>query len=155
GDSEFEPNLATAVASIASETQQGTTIGTPSYMSPEQARGSIDQLGPPSDVYSLGATLYELLTGRVAFPGTKASEVMAKVVKGDSPPPRAIDRSWPAPLEAICLKAMALEAGHRYPTVRELARDLEHWLADEPVTAYPERRLERLGRWFRQNRTWT
>ena len=61
----------------------------------------------------------------------------------------------PAPLEAICLKAMANEPEQRYASVRELAQDLEHWLADEPVAAYPERRLERLGRWLRQHRTWT
>ena len=66
-----------------------------------------------------------------------------------------IDPAIPGPLEAICLKAMAAEPAKRYPSVRELAHDLEHWLADEPVAAYPERRLERLGRWLRQHRAWT
>jgi serine/threonine-protein kinase len=154
-DGDLEPDLAGGTGARSGDTEPGTTIGTPAYMSPEQARGALDKLGPASDVYSLGATLYELLTGQVAFPGEKLRAVLDKVLKGDFPPPRAVLRSVPAPLEAICLKAMASSPEDRYESVRALARDLEHWLADEPVTAYPERRLERLGRWLRQHRTWT
>jgi serine/threonine protein kinase/tetratricopeptide (TPR) repeat protein len=150
-----EPGFAGASVTAARETVQGTTIGTPAYMSPEQAKGAIDQLGPRSDVFSLGATLYELLTGEVPFSGKRVAEIIEKVMKGQVQRPRTLDRTVPAPLEAICMKALANEPEHRYPSVRALAQDLEHWLADEPVTAYPELRLERLGRWLRHHRTWT
>ncbi len=152
---EGEPVFDYEASGAVGETQQGTAIGTPSYMSPEQASGLIDELGPASDVYSLGATLYELLTGQLAFPGEKMTEILDRVRKGDFPSPRAVVRSLPAPLDAICCKAMALKPEHRFASVRDLSRDIEHWLADEPVAAYAEGRVERLLRWFRRHRTWT
>jgi serine/threonine-protein kinase len=154
---DFDPAQASAslTASVGGDTQPGTTIGTPSYMSPEQARGAIDELGPTSDVYSLGATLYELVTGSIPFPGKNVAEIMVQVKEGKLAPPRSIQPSLPVPLEAICLRAMAHSPGARYQSARELALDLEHWIADEPVTAYPERRLQRVARWLRRHRTLT
>ena len=156
GDGEFVgADAAVATAIISGETQPGTTIGTPSYMSPEQARGALEELGPPSDVYSLGATLYELLTGAFPFAAEGANAIIAKVKKGELTAPRSLVPNLPAPLEAICLKAMAFAPAQRYQTARELALDLEHWMADEPVTAYPEKWLQKLSRWMRRHRSWT
>ena len=124
-------------------------------MSPEQADGDLERLGPRSDVYSLGATLYCLLTGKPPVEGDDIGAVLGAVQKGEFPQPRKLDPSIDKALEAVCLKAMALKPEDRYATPRALADDIEHWLADEPVAAYPERRIERLGRWLRQHRTWT
>jgi tetratricopeptide (TPR) repeat protein/tRNA A-37 threonylcarbamoyl transferase component Bud32 len=134
-------------------TQAGTALGTPAYTSPEQAAGRLDQLGPRSDVYSLGATLYCLLTGRAPFREGGVAEVLRKAQRGDFPRPRELDRHVAPALEAICLKAMALEPEGRYASVRALADDVEHWLADEPFAAYREPWRQRLARWARRHRT--
>jgi serine/threonine-protein kinase len=148
-DSPFRP----ASSSGSAETQPGSMLGTPQYMSPEQASGRLDQAGPASDLFSLGATLYCLLTGRPPFEGDTANTVMDKVCRGDFPPPRTIDRSVPAALEAVCMKAMAHRPEDRYPTANALVDEIEHWLADEPVSAYHEPPLLRLARWGRRHRT--
>jgi serine/threonine-protein kinase len=134
-------------------TQTGAALGTPAYMSPEQAAGKLDQLGPASDVYSLGATLYCLLTGRAPFAEGEVADVLARVQRGDFPPPRQENRQVPPALEAVCLKAMALRPGDRYATPRDLADEVEHWLADEPVAAYREPAATRLSRWGRRHRS--
>jgi tetratricopeptide (TPR) repeat protein/tRNA A-37 threonylcarbamoyl transferase component Bud32 len=132
-------------------TRVGSAVGTPSFMSPEQAAGRLDHLGPASDIFSLGATLYMLLTGQPPFTGDMA-EVLRRVQRGDFVPPRALQAEVPAALEAVCLKAMALQPRDRYPTALELAVDIEHWLADEPVSAWSEPVSVRLRRWARQHR---
>jgi WD40 repeat protein/serine/threonine protein kinase len=137
--------------SDSGETAPGSLLGTPAYMSPEQAAGRLDRLGPASDVYSLGATLYHLLTGRPPFTGD-AAEVVPQVVQGAITPPRQVNRAVPAGLEAVCLKAMAREPEGRYPSAKALADDVERWLADEPVLARRESAPQRAARWARRHR---
>ena len=136
-------------------TQTGLAVGTPHYMSPEQAAGWHEDLGPESDVYSLAATLYYLLTGGAPFRGVATEELLDHVRRGDFPPPRLVRREAPAALETVCLKGMALDPTQRYGTPRALAEDLERWLADEPVRAYQESWPQRLTRWGRRHRAWT
>ena len=131
----------------------GSALGTPAYMSPEQAQGDLDQLGPRSDVYSLGATLYCLLTGRPPFEGDDIGEVLRTVQRGEFPPPRQVDPSIDRALEAVCLKAMALKPEDRYARRRALADDIERWMADEPVTAWTEPWTRTLMRWLTRHRT--
>jgi len=132
-------------------TQMGTAVGTPAYMSPEQAAGRVDAVGPASDIYSLGALLYCVLTGRAPFGGGDPSDTIARVQRGEFPPPRALDATLPKPLEAVCLKAMATPIDARYPTAQALAADLERWLSDEPVSAYRDPPAARLARWVRRH----
>jgi serine/threonine protein kinase len=113
-----------------SMTQPGSLIGTPRYMSPEQAAGDLPRVGPPSDIYSLGAILYCVLVGHDAFPGRNATEVLDRVCRGIFPPPRRLRRSIDAALESICIKAMSLDPRDRHATALELAEELEKWLSD-------------------------
>jgi serine/threonine-protein kinase len=134
-------------------TRAGSALGTPTYMSPEQARGDLESLGPATDVYSLGATLYNVVTGKPPFQGRSSAEVVEKVRQGDWLPPRQVNAETPAALDAICRKAMSLKAETRYSSALDLAADVERWLADEPVTAYREPARVRIGRWIRRHRT--
>jgi tetratricopeptide (TPR) repeat protein/tRNA A-37 threonylcarbamoyl transferase component Bud32 len=148
-----EVSLRPTMPSASQPSQMGQVMGTPAYMAPEQAEGRLDQLGPASDVYSLGATLYRLLTGKAPFEKGDPRLVLQRVIRGEFPPLRQIKGSIPRPLSAICLKAMALKPEDRYASARGLADDIEHWLADEPVPALREPVLARLGRWCRRHRT--
>ncbi len=148
-----ERTLMPSSASGSVETLPGSAMGTPAYMSPEQAVGDLDRLGPRSDVYSLGATLYCLLTGKPPIEADDLGAVLRTVGKGDFPPPRMLDASIDPALEAVCLKAMALKPEDRYATARALAEDVERWAADEPVSAWREPWPRRARRWMRRNRT--
>ncbi len=143
---------------LSSRSDQGTptvgAVGTPSYMSPEQASGAIERVSFASDIYGLGATLYCLLTGKAPFQGESndAVSILTKVRSGGFRKPRELEAAVPAALEAVCLKAMALEPEHRYKTARALAEDIERWLADAPVSVYREPLFVRLGRWIRRHK---
>jgi serine/threonine protein kinase len=148
-----ERTLMPPSASGSAETLPGSAMGTPAYMSPEQAEGDLEKLGPRSDVYSLGATLYCLLTGRAPVAGDDVGALLRAVQRGELQPPRAIDPSLDRALEAVCLKAMALRPEDRHGSARALAEDIERWMADEPVTAWREPFSRRARRWARRNRT--
>ncbi len=151
-DASDERPIVPSSASVSTETLPGSTLGTPAYMSPEQARGDIDQLGPQSDVYSLGATLYCLLTGKPPFEGP-AIHVISAVQLGAFQPPRTLVSSIDRALEAVCLKAMALDSSDRYATPKALGEEVERWMADESVAAYAEPWTRTLTRWLARYRT--
>lgn len=132
---------------------EGSTKGTPGFMSPEQAAGDWSQVGRASDIYSLGATLYAVLTGRAPYQGSTTTEVVNKVKMGVFPPPRRVWSRIPRSLEAVCLKCMSLKPKERYANVRDIAADLERWLADEPVGVWQEPWTLRTRRWMRRHRT--
>ncbi len=152
GSDSGERTLIPSSASGSAETLPGSALGTPSYMSPEQAEGDLEHLGPRSDVYSLGATLYYLLTGRPSVTGD-VGEVLRAVQRGQFTPPRQLDPSIDKALEAVCLKAMAHRPADRYASPKALAEDVERWMADEPVSAWREPVSRRLLRWLTRHRT--
>jgi eukaryotic-like serine/threonine-protein kinase len=128
-------------------------LGSPPYMSPEQAAGAAEALGPATDVYGLGAILFALLTGEPPVDGKTTEEVLDRARRGAIRPLRSLNPNVPHALEAICLKAMAPKPGDRYTTAQALADDVEFWLADEPVSAWEESAWLRLCRWLRRHRT--
>jgi serine/threonine protein kinase len=133
-------------------TRTGDLLGTPSYMAPEQAAGRSHQSGPAGDIYSLGAVLYECLTGRPPFQGESLIETLEQVQGQRVTPPRSIVPGLPADLEAICLRCLEKEPGKRYITAGQLADDLRRFLDGRPVNARPVGLTGQIVHWCARNR---
>ncbi|NOS71935.1 MAG: serine/threonine protein kinase, partial [Verrucomicrobia bacterium] len=133
-------------------TQTGQLLGSPSFIPPEQAAGQKDAIGPASDVYSLGAILYQLITARPPLLAETMTQTLRMVAETEPVPPGLLNASVPRDLETICLKCLQKEPQRRYATAQELAEDLDHLLHDKPILARPVGRIGRLWRWARRNR---
>jgi serine/threonine protein kinase len=134
-------------------TMAGQLLGTPAYMAPEQARGEHDSIDQRTDIYGLGAILYEILTGQPPFTAPKSAEIVRKVCAEEPVPPRQHVAEVAPALQAVCLKALAKEPAKRYATATDLAHEVRRWLADDPVQAYHEPWTARLLRWGRRHKT--
>jgi serine/threonine-protein kinase len=131
----------------------GQTSGTPAYMAPEQVEGRLDLIDGRTDVYGLGAILFEILVGRPPHEGRDTADVLARIVRGPTPRVRQLDATLPKVVDAICSRAMALRREDRYAEVAQLTADVERYLADEPVSAYAEPWFAQVARWLRRHRT--
>jgi WD40 repeat protein len=131
-------------------TRSGVPLGSPPYMAPEQAAGRLRDVGPASDVYALGATLYEVLTGRPPFRGETPSETIRQVISDDPIAPRVLRPDIPRDLETICLHCLSKEPARRFPSAAALAEDLRRFLAGRPIQARPASAWERGLKWARR-----
>jgi hypothetical protein len=132
-------------------TQSGAVMGTPSYMPPEQAAGRHGDVGPASDVYSLGAILYELVTGRPPFRASSAMSTLLEVLETEPTAPRRLKADIPPDLETICLKCLEKSPSARYPSAQALAEELDRFLKSEPIQARPASALRKMVSWARRH----
>jgi serine/threonine protein kinase len=132
-------------------TRHGMIIGTPGFMSPEQASGKNENVGPESDIYSLGATLTFMLTGRTLVTGVSVSQLLENTIQGRTILCEASPPGVPKSLWSVCRKACAVDSADRYKSVQELTQDVERFLSDEAVLAHVDSMGERLTRWIRKN----
>jgi len=133
-------------------TASGATLGTPAFMAPEVAAQGASQATMAADVYSLGAVLYQMITGRPPFAGESPLEVLDKVRRGHPPAPSTLQPGIPRDLEVVCLRCLRPEPGRRYASAAALADDVERFLRGEPVAARQPGKVEALAWWVRRHR---